>query len=65
MYRNTKLEKQMGNKKFKLFNILTGEIFELKTDSPLIDDIVELLLENAYDDKDDISDDRFIERCLL
>lgn len=65
MYRNTKLEKQMGNKKFKLFNILTGEMFELKTDSPLIDDIVELLLENAYDDKDDISDDKFIERCLL
>ena len=65
MYRNTKLEKQMGYKKFKLFNILTGEMFELKTDSPLIDDIVELLLENAYDDKDDISDDRFIERCNI
>ena len=55
----------MGNKKFKLFNILTGEMFELKTDLPLIDDIVELLLENAYDDKDDISDEEFVERCLL
>jgi hypothetical protein len=53
------------DKKFKLFNILTGEMFELKIESPLIDDIVELLLENAYDDKDDISDDRFIEICLL
>ena len=40
-------------------------MFGLKTDSPLIDDIVELLLENAYDDKDDISDDKFIERCLF
>ena len=40
-------------------------MFELKTESPLIDDIVELLLENAYEDKDDISDEEFVEKCSL
>lgn len=51
-----------GKKKYKILNIRTGEILELKYQDHLIDTIVELILINKYDPKFKDEDDDFIQK---
>ena len=54
----------MGQKSFKLLNILTEELLELNIESPYINDVIDLLFENSYNKEDELTDDAFIKKCL-
>jgi len=50
-----------GSRRFLLMNIRSEEIHELDTNSPLIDDVIKILLENKYCNEKEIDDDSFIQ----
>jgi hypothetical protein len=60
IYHNT-MEQKEGKKDFKLMNIRTGEIFQLKQDNYyLIEEIIEVLLRNKYQKNTKLNDSDFL-----
>ncbi|ATZ80252.1 DEXDc helicase [Bodo saltans virus] len=57
------MKKEHGSKKYKILNIRTGEIRELIYKDHLINEIIELLLINKYENKFKNNDEEFIEKC--
>lgn len=49
---------------FRLLNIRTGEMYEMKNDEELVNDIVGILMINRYSKLISISDQEFIDSCL-
>jgi hypothetical protein len=58
------LHEQYGERTFRLLNIRTGEMYEMKMDEKLVNDVMELLIENRYERLGVISDDEFVKICL-
>jgi AAA domain/UvrD-like helicase C-terminal domain len=54
---------EYGSRKYKILNIRTNEVQELKYQDHLVDEIIELILINKYDPKFKEDDDDFIEKC--
>jgi hypothetical protein len=54
-----------GKRKFKLMNVMTGDIFELDTHSHLIDEVVNVILDKKYGKKIVLSDEEFIDYCSI
>jgi hypothetical protein len=50
-------------KKNRIFNIKTGELFELRATEDELDEIMVALLKGKYDKQDYISDENFVENC--
>lgn len=60
IYRNS-MEENLGKKDFKLMNIRTGEIHQLKQDNYyLIEEVIEVLLRNKYQKSTKLNDDEFL-----
>lgn len=53
-----------GKRKFRLLNIVNGEVLELNTLSHMFDQVVAALLRHKIETKDAISDEKFIKNCL-
>ena len=51
------------NKKFRLMNVRTGEILKLNNQPLLIDQVMELLFQNKFDERIRKTDDEFIAEC--
>jgi hypothetical protein len=59
------LQEQYGERTFRLLNIRTGEMYELKCDEKLlVNQVMELLIENRYERLCSISDEEFVKICL-
>lgn len=52
-----------GKRKYRLLNIRTGEVIQLKYESYIIEEIINILLENKYCVKDKENDEEFIKKC--
>jgi hypothetical protein len=61
---NLCLKNKYKDRKFRLLNIRTGEMYELKNDEIMIQSVIELLLMNRYEKMLNISDEEFIQTCL-
>jgi hypothetical protein len=59
MWEQIKLE----NKKYKLLNVRTGEVRDLKYNDKLIDEIIEIIFVNKYEKKTKDDDLVFLEKC--
>lgn len=57
------MKNEIGNKKFKLLNIKSGEVMELNFNKYLIDEIVEIIFINKYEQKNKDDDLIFLEKC--
>ena len=53
-----------GPKRFMLMNIRTGEIQELDVKSPLLTEVMNLILESKFGREKSLTDDEFVNRCL-
>lgn len=62
IWQNCMAEKY-GDRKFNLLNIRTGERINVKYESEVIDEIMEVLFENKYGEKPVISNEEFLENC--
>ena len=58
------LREEYGERTFRLLNIRTGEMYEMKMDEKLANDVMELLIENRYERLGVISDEEFVKICL-
>jgi hypothetical protein len=58
------MKKEHGSKKYKILNIRTGEVCELIYKDHIVDEIIELLFINKYENKLKNNDDEFIEKCI-
>lgn len=58
-----KFEKN-GGRRFKLLNIRSGELWELNTNTQLLKDAMDIILDNKYGKIIEKSDSIFIEECL-
>jgi hypothetical protein len=54
---------KLGQKKYKLLNIRTGEVRELKYNDKLINEIMEIIFVNKYEQKVKDDDMVFLEKC--
>jgi hypothetical protein len=54
---------QYGARRFLLMNIRTEEIYELDAEHHLLEEVVMILMDNKYKNKEKISNAVFIERC--
>lgn len=63
LWEKTMMRVTQGNKKYKILNIRTGEIQEMKYQDHIVDEIIELIFINKYDPKFKDDDDCFIEKC--
>ena len=54
-----------GSRKFRLFNIVTGNLLELDSTNKLIEEAVELLFLNKYSKIRDLSDEEFITKIMF
>lgn len=52
-----------GTHKYRILNIRTGEVQELKYQDYIVDEIMELILINKYDSKTKDNDEKFLEKC--
>jgi hypothetical protein len=59
------LEEKYGNRKFRLVNIRTGEMYELKEDWELVEKLIDQLIHNQFEKLKFISDEEFIETCRV
>jgi AAA domain len=57
------MRERFGLKKYKILNIRTGEVLELKYDEYIVNDIIELIFVNKYEPKTKDSDILFLEKC--
>ena len=64
LWNKSNMNDYYDKKQFKLMNILTEEILELNTNSPYINDIIELLFNNKYNEDIELTDDTFIQLSL-
>jgi hypothetical protein len=62
---NLILKEQFQDRIFRLLNIRTGEMYEMKNDQVLVNDIIHLLMLNRYAKNIIISDKDFISSCLF
>lgn len=61
------LKEEYGERTFRLLNIRTGEMYELKRDdelNELVNEVMDLLIENRYEKLICISDEEFVKICL-
>lgn len=49
---------------FRLLNIRTGEMYEMKDDDNMIQEVIDLLILNRYEKLISISDEEFVQSCL-
>ena len=64
MYERSIIKMYCGPRKYRLFNMLSGETLELITDKMyLIDNIVELILKSKLEESTELTDNEFIESC--
>ena len=61
---NLCLRNKYKERKFRLLNIRTGEMYELKNDESMVQMVMELLIMNRYEKMISISDEEFIQICL-
>jgi hypothetical protein len=61
---NLCLRNKYKERTFRLLNIRTGEMYELKNDDAMIQMVIELLVMNRYEKMITISDEEFIQICL-
>jgi len=54
---------QYGPRKFLLMNIRTEEMYELDAEHHLLEEVIMILMDNKYKNKEKISNTVFIERC--
>ena len=57
-------EELNGIKQFKILNMRTGEVYQLDTNSYLIEEVIKILLDNKYSKKAELTDEEFIGNCL-
>lgn len=57
------MKEKYGMKKYKLLNIRTGEVRELKYDNFIIEQIMNIVFDNKYRTKEKDSDILFLEKC--
>ena len=57
------LEEKYGTRKFRLLNIRTGEMWELKDDDSNMEKLIECLIVNQFEKLCSISDEEFVETC--
>ena len=57
-------EKEIGYRQFKLLNIRTGEVQTLEHSSPLVDEIMVMILKAKFEKYVPKSDEEFIQDCL-
>lgn len=57
------MKKEHGNKKYKILNIRTNEILELKYNDHYVNEIIEFIFINKYDAKFKDDDNIFINNC--
>jgi len=60
---NKCMQDKHGSKRFKLLNIRTGEVQELKYESYLVEEVMDILFANKYKSKVKDDDKEFIEKC--
>jgi hypothetical protein len=60
LWKNSDLQKNYGNRIFKLLNIKSGELLQLTDDMFKISQIVELILANKFVKKQSLKDDEFL-----
>lgn len=58
------LRDEFGERTFRLLNIRTGEMYELKSDEEMVNEVMDLLMENRYEKMICISDEEFVKICL-
>lgn len=58
------MKKNYGKRKFKLLNIRTGEVREIKYKSHVIDEIMDVIFINKYIPKEKDDDAEFIQKCI-
>lgn len=61
---NLILKERFEDRTFRLLNIRTGQMYEMKNDTVIVNDIIHLLMLNRYAKMISISDDQFIKDCL-
>jgi hypothetical protein len=61
---NLVLKERFEDRIFRLLNIRTGEMYEMKNDPVVVNDIIQLLMLNRYAKMISISDENFISNCL-
>lgn len=62
IWKNSMVEK-FGDREFNLLNIRTGERINVKYDTFIIDEIMEILFENKFGTKPKISNEEFLNNC--
>ena len=58
------LREQFECRTFRLLNIRTGEMYELKKNEELVHKVIDLLIQNRYEKMISISDEEFVKTCL-
>jgi hypothetical protein len=53
-----------GHRKFRLLNIINGEVLELDMTSNKFDEVVCALLKHKIETRDVLSDEKFVKKCL-
>ena len=61
---NLCLKSKFSERTFRLLNIRTGEMYEMRKDDQLIQDVMNLLILNRYEKMISISDEEFVKICL-
>jgi hypothetical protein len=55
---------EFSERTFRLLNIRTGEMYEMKKDDKIVQEMIDLLIANRYEKLFLISDEQFIDDCL-
>lgn len=64
MWRHTH-EEEYGAREFRLLNIRTGQVLQLDTKSPLLEETIRIMFDNKWAKRGLLSDTEFLERCHL
>lgn len=57
------MKSRLGEKKYKIINIRTNEVYELKYNNEIVEEIIELCFYNKYESRIKDSDIIFLEKC--
>lgn len=63
IYENS-MKDTLGKRKYKILNIRTGELKELKYNKYKVEQIMEILFEKKYSKTETINDNEFINKCI-
>jgi len=55
---------EFNERTFRLLNIRTGEMYEMKSDDNIVEEIIDLLITNRYEKLVHVTDEQFVNDCL-